>query len=63
MAKTNWLVSGSRDKDGKIFVNKKDAVKEMDRQMRAGARESGLSEWKSPIPKSMKFNTKKKYWK
>lgn len=39
-----YLVSCPRIPDGRFFKDKKTAKKEMDRQMRAGASQSGLSE-------------------
>ena len=39
-----YIVSGSRCKDGRFKKTLKEAKKEMDRQMRAGARESGIME-------------------
>ena len=45
MTKTyGYIISGSRCKNGRFCKTLKEAKKEMDRQMRAGARESGIME-------------------
>jgi hypothetical protein len=41
-----YIVSCPRIPDGKFFKTKKDAIKEMERQMRAGSTQSGILEVK-----------------
>lgn len=66
-----YLVSGSRIRAGRFYINKQDAHKEMKRQMLAGASESGIMEvmnkkdartFNNNNPKKLKMKNKK-YWK
>ena len=45
-----YVVSGSRTKNGRFFKTLSEAKKEMYRQIRAGAKESGISEvWSKEV--------------